>query len=709
MEVRVGRLKESSPRSMDPLTGSGAWRGALRRSLRSPSFAFLVVCVAGLAGRLIYLAEVYGSPDFNSLVLDAQWYHLEAVRIRAEGWFPPDAFFRAPGYPYLLALIYGLGGNDLLPARVLQIALASLSSGLALLLGWRIYGRAVGWVAGILAATYGVFIYFSVEILGTALVVATSLLSLVLLARAESGRGWGSWFLAGLAIGVSAVVRPTILIFGALAVLWAKGLGSRRCGWGRAAAVAVGIAVWLAPVTIVNYAASGEFVLVAHQGGVNYYIGNNPQSDGKTAAGPGPGDSDLLRSPHQTQDSVYRGAKMVADRASGRDLTPPEVSRFWFGEALRFIREHPGDWFRLQGRKLYYFWNGYVIDNNRDIGAFIEANSPSLRLPHPGFWLVGPLGLVGLVLSFRRGRSSRLLGWFVIAQMVSVVAFFVCERFRMPAAMALTVLAALGAVSLVESFRKREWTTFVPLMLAVIGLSWVVNTRALGIEKDRDVPVHLSNQAAAYMEQGLYEEAIDTYRRVLELNPLDAKAHYTLGTAYLAGGRYDRATSAYRKATALDGSLAAPVHNDLGVYHLLAGRLDQAEEELLAALETEPEYVVANFNLAQVYRRTGRRALALETYTRILDIRDVHPAQKSVALAELAHASAAEGKIREAGELIDRALEFNPDNDRARLYRGDILRRSGDRAGAILEWQRLVEESLNPAVKAEAEARLAEP
>jgi len=700
--LQDSRAEDGHPTSALPRQEPGTWE----RILYSLPIAFLVVFGVALANRLLYLAEVAGSPDFNSLILDAQWYDVEAVRINAEGWFPPDAFFRAPGYPYVLALIYRLGGNALLPVRILQIVLASLSAGLALTLAWRVYGRAAGWVAGILAATFGTFIYFSTEILGTALVVFTSLASLLLLIRAESGGKRRSWFLAGLALGFSAIVRPTILLFGLFVLFWAKGRRTGLPGWGRAAAVAAGMLVWLLPVTIVNYVASGEAVFIAHQGGVNYFIGNNPQSDGKTAAGPGAGDSELLRSVGKTQDTVYLGAKIVADRATGGDLTPAEVSRFWFAQATRFIRSRPGDWARLQGRKLYYFWNGTVINNNRDIGSFVEANSRSLRLPHPGFWLVGPLGLAGLGLCFRRGRSSRLFGLFVIAQMVAVVGFFVCERFRMPAAMGLTILAALAAVTVFESLRRREWKSAVPLALAVTGLFWATNTGGLGIERDRDAPVHLFNQATAYMEQALYNDAIDTYRKVLELRPMDAKAHYALGSAYLAVGLYDRALSSYRRATGLDPSLAASVHNDLGVYYIMTDRLDRAEEELDAARESDPGYALAGLNLAHVYQSTGRRSLALEEYARILEMRDVHPEQKSVALAEIALSLAEAGRLDEAREQIEQAARFDRANELVHLYRGQILAHSGDPAGAVREWRQLVETTMDERIQAEAERRI---
>lgn len=680
-------------------------RGVWRRALSSLPFAFLTISLLALAARLVYLAEVHRSPDFNSLVLDAQWYHLEARRLAAEGWMPRGALFRAPGYPYFLASLYSLWGDGLTAARIVQVILSSVSAGLVLWLGWRVYGKWVGWLAGLLAAFYGLLIYFSAEILGTTLVVATALLTLVLLVRADTGRGRGPWFVAGLALGISAIVRPTILLFGFLALLWAKGWGPWRANWGRVAALALGVAVCVTPVTIANYIASGEFVLIAHQGGVNYYVGNNPQTDGKTAAGPGV-NAALLRSVGKTQDTIYLGAKVVAEETTGRELKPTDVSRYWLREALRFISRCPGDWVRLQLRKLYYFWNSYEIDNNRDIGAYIQANSPSLRLPHPGFWLVGPLGLLGLAISFRRGRPSLLLALFVIGQMLAVVAFFVCARFRVPAVPGLIILAALAVVTVVEVLRRRAWRQFVPLVLVTALIAWAVNTRALDISKDRDVLVHLFNQATAYMGQGLYDKAIDTYLKALEVGPGDAKTHLALGSAYLAKGLYDRALPAYKQATRLNPALVPAVHNDLGIYYIRMGQLDRAEEELNTALRANADYGLARLNLARIYTETGRRHLALEEYRHVLEISDVHPEQKSVAQAEIAVSAAEAGQLGEAVDLLRQALRLHRRNEAARLYLGDVLSRLGDREGAIEEWRIVVVEGRNEQLRDEARTRL---
>ncbi len=55
---------------------------------------------------------------------------------------------------------------------------------------------------------------------------------------------------------------------------------------------------------------------------------------------------------------------------------------------------------------------------------------------------------------------------------------------------------------------------------------------------------------------GRYEEAINDYNKVIELNPKDAIAYYTRGNAKLALGRHQEAIMDYDKAIELNPQFA---------------------------------------------------------------------------------------------------------------------------------------------------------
>src|SRR6185436_6927298 len=160
--------------------------------------------------------------------------------------------------------------------------------------------------------------------------------------RAATYRRVLGWFgAAGLAFGVQALNRPNVLIPAvAIAALLAA---TRR--WKPAAAMAIGIAIALAPITIRNVVVAGDWSPLSSHGGLNFYIGNNERADGtyRLVAGITPNISG------QQED-----ARRVAQQAVGRAVDDGEASAYFYGLGARWIRESPGAAVQLFARKLFY-------------------------------------------------------------------------------------------------------------------------------------------------------------------------------------------------------------------------------------------------------------------------------------------------------------------------------------------------------------------
>jgi Flp pilus assembly protein TadD len=80
------------------------------------------------------------------------------------------------------------------------------------------------------------------------------------------------------------------------------------------------------------------------------------------------------------------------------------------------------------------------------------------------------------------------------------------------------------------------------------------------------------------------------YKRVVDVDPFDAKAEAGLGR--LALKRKDAATAvrAFRAALATNPPDRATAHTDLAEAHVAAGQLKEAKTETLNALEIAPSY-----------------------------------------------------------------------------------------------------------------------
>jgi tetratricopeptide (TPR) repeat protein len=106
------------------------------------------------------------------------------------------------------------------------------------------------------------------------------------------------------------------------------------------------------------------------------------------------------------------------------------------------------------------------------------------------------------------------------------------------------------------------------------------------------------------------QEAIDCYRRVVELEPKHAAAHINLGTIYYNRREYKLSEEHYRLAVEADSRYAL-AHFDLGNVLDETGRTQDAIGEYRTALLLAPTYADAHYNLALAYERIQepRRAL----------------------------------------------------------------------------------------------------
>jgi len=105
-------------------------------------------------------------------------------------------------------------------------------------------------------------------------------------------------------------------------------------------------------------------------------------------------------------------------------------------------------------------------------------------------------------------------------------------------------------------------------------------------------------------------EAIATYIKVLDMDPLHAAAHINLGTLYYNRQEYSLAEKHYRSAIQIDPRYAL-AYFDLGNVLDETGRIEEAIDTYKAAIQLAPTYADAHYNLALAYEkmREPRKAL----------------------------------------------------------------------------------------------------
>ncbi len=579
-----------------------------------------------LAPRLLFLSEAVRVPLFDRFYLDAKSYDTWATKLAEGEWIGDLPFHMAPVYPYLLGMFYKVFGHNLLLLRVLQHTAGAVSMVLLFLIARRLFDTRTAWLSFILALGYGPFIYFEGQLLASFLGILLGLAALLLLIRSLAREGKGL-FLAGLVLGAGSVARPNLLFFMPFAFLWIflveRPPLRRTAGW------TAGFLLALVPTTAYNYAVSGDFVPISTHGGISFYLGNNDFTPGTYIPPP-----EFGGNPEAID--IY-DSKRIAERETGKELSPSEVSNYWYHESFEYMKSEPWDFVKLVARKTLLYMNSYEIP--------LDVNYEFDKRLYGVFWLlpvtlglVLPLALVGMVLLFAVNRRATLLTLFVAGNAASVIAFFICARYRQTAVPVLIVLAAFALVRLYDFARERRWHPFlvgaaaalllvVPVNLdiypgkvtgearssVIVGRAWAAAGEPVKAEEAylraiSMVPGYTDgrmNLGLLYYRLGRYKEAVEEFGEVIRKTPLFAGAWNNLGNALREAGDTERAAAAIRRATEIDPGYAG-AWNNLGYTYTALGRFAEGERAYRKALAIDPKGADTWANLADVLVAQGR-------------------------------------------------------------------------------------------------------
>ena len=664
------KLKSAGPDPARPLetTRSFHWRD--RRDLLQIG----VVLALAFALRMVFFyLNQRNNPVFANPIMDALYHDEWARDLLAGTYAADDVFFRGPLYPYLLAVFYKLSGSSIAFAVFMQHVIGTLTTGLVFLLAREYFSPRVSLVAGVMAALYWPFVYFEGDLLIVTTVLFLNTIGLLFLARSLRLEGQTGWLLlaaAGVGFGLSALARPSVLIFFPalpLVLYWSRD-HTRRGGreWlARTAVLAGTVAVVIAPVMVRNYVVGHSIVPIAASGGVNFYIGNNPASDGSTAIVPGT---------RADWWGGYHDAIEIAERDEGRKLKLAEVSDYYYSRGVQWIERHPGDAAAHFWKKFRVFWSGPERANNKFIYFF--WNLAGMRyVPLPGFWLITPLALLGAVLLWRRRRHMSALYLFVVTYMAGVVLFFVNARFRLPVVPVLILFAAFAAVYLADTIRRKNMRAYAAI--AGFALAFLlVNIDYLSFARIRAYSTAFSHNTLgnAYMKLGRRDTALDHYSRAWRINedqPTDAfeliarDVAYNMGLLYWEKGLCSRAIESLRKVRPPPGGgsdmYALNALDWLGDCYIRQSQYENALAVYREFVRLAPDDVRAVTGMARVEAATGNLQEAERILSSIVDPTTTVHVPAYIALAEVQRGL---GKINEAIESykeISRFLGYEKD------------------------------------------------
>lgn len=585
----------------------------MKSSFRKNLIWVIGIFILAFAVRFIYLNQLKNSPLFDSPVMDAEYHDQWAQAIVAGEDFTGGVFFRAPLYPYFLALVYRIFGHDYLMVRVIQFLIGSFNCALIYLLGRRVFGNRTAVIAGVMAALYGILIYFDGQLLIPVLLVFLDLLFLLSLLWTFKSPLYWRWALCGALLGLSALARPNILLVGAgiflLILLRSK---KNNKVFSKPAVYAgffvLGAVMVISPVTLRNYIKGDDFVLIASQGGLNFYIGNNPRSDGVSAILPGA---------RTTWWGSYEDGIRMAEESAQRSLKPSEISNFWYKQSLKFAADEPLTFLKLMAKKLALFWNGNELSNNLDL-YFFARMSPIMK---PLIWhffvyfplgLIVPLAIVGILLAHKNKKDVLVLEIFLFLYMLSVILFFVTARYRVPVLPVLILFSTFAVERLSSMIKKGDFLKFDKYMLIFLVIMIPVNIQIPGYSSANPGQGHYS-LGVLYSQKGNRVKAKEEFNKALTYNPNLGDAAINLGCIYGDEGNRELALEYFQKALQI-GTDSAFVFFNIGIAYQNQGKLELAKENYLLSLSLRDDEFEVHYLLGEIYRQQGMWEDALFEY-----------------------------------------------------------------------------------------------
>ncbi|MHC4575307.1 MAG: tetratricopeptide repeat protein, partial [Planctomycetota bacterium] len=699
----MGKTQENADRSR------GLWLGA--------GIFLLAMFVRG-----VYLYESSDNPTFLVPVVDSMAYDQLAKGAAGGKGITEEFFWQQFFYPFFLSVVYLLTGSSIVWAKVVQILLGSVTCVLAYRLGERIFGRAAGVLAGCMAAVYGPLIFFDGELLaaGWASFWAVSLI-LLFLTVAKEKRLWPCLVL-GLCGALSVITRPNFIPFFAAGLLWLIVVWARlRVG---AKKLALGLTVITAgfmgvvvPVAAANYRITNNFSFLPGTGGLNLYIGNNPDFEAV---------------------SLRPGAEWqrVVDLPLTEDLhTPKEQQRFFYARTFEYTRTQPMSFLKGLLHKGAEFFSSREMPGNIDVYLFTRWSRVlgllTWKVDGFGFpfGVLLPLALLGFFLCWRKVPVP--LALLVILYPASVILTHIEARYRMPVIAPMCVLAAGGLVRVAEMvrFKHRRGLAMAGVFCAGTGLICSIagpfysekhvdyeselyyvlggsleqqermddaiaayskalrlrgdymeahhNVGLLLLKKERAEEAFQHLDAALKLEPassnlhrdfGLalfklerIDKAMRYYYQAVKINPKNGSAHNYLGLALQSQGKLAEAVRHYELALQIEPQ-DADVRYNYGIALQLQGRLDEAIRQYKEALRLKPDFINAHSNLGVIFAGQGRLDEAVAHFSEAVRIKP----DSAELHCNLALALQSQGKLDQAVEEYRKALAIDPGHKRAR-------------------------------------------
>jgi len=345
-----------------------------------------------------------------------------------------DFFWQQFFYPFFLMIVYSFTNCSVIAVKIIQITLGSITCALVYRLGEKIFDRKAGVLAGCITAFYGPLVFFDGELLAASWATFWAVALLALLIKAAESKNIKFCILLGLCSGISVVTRPNFIPFLGLSYLWLLIVWVRdKVSFDKLvfamASTIIGLLIITIPVAAKNYQLSKRFSFLPGTGGVNMYIGNNPDFQA-TSIRPGRKWENVMELPAEHGVKTKTGAR-----------------QFYYNKTFNYIKTQPTHFINgilhktaefLSSREMPGNINVYLFRKWSSLHSILTWKTGSLGFP---FGLLLPLAIIGIFFYWRKIPAP--MGLFLLFYPATIILMHVEARYRMPIIIPSSILAAL--------------------------------------------------------------------------------------------------------------------------------------------------------------------------------------------------------------------------------------------------------------------------
>jgi 4-amino-4-deoxy-L-arabinose transferase-like glycosyltransferase len=338
-------------------------------------------------------------------------------------------------YCYFLVPWFWLFGFNLLGPRLMHAVMLAAVGWFLYRIGERLVNRRVGLIAAGLWAVYPELIFLSLRLAPENTMFLPMMAMLWMALQLE--RLGSRWYVlaVGILLGISCWIDSSLQMLAPILVgcWWLNGKLRGREGVRRVGLLVAGFFLVVTPWTVRNYIRLGAIVPLRSSFAYNMWRGNHPGATGTVRTLEGKNVDEVLTPDYNN----YIQSHLDPLHEVTRD-------RFFAAEVKRFIRENPGEYFRLSWQRLEYYW-------------WLDPTHPLTKsLFYTGPWIMLlAAAAVGIGTVRKAWRLWSLFGLQILGFSILFGLTVVVPRYRLPIYPAMLLLAAAGVELMLRTLQEK--------------------------------------------------------------------------------------------------------------------------------------------------------------------------------------------------------------------------------------------------------------